>query len=521
MKAPMNPIPIPRWARISIALACAGIGLASSTVNGSLLVRGLELTEPDASSRAILIASSVLMIVTELAAFFLASLLPSARLYRLRIMGVALWAFGVITIFGTRLVLNHNADAAVVAQDMRIDNLKASIASRMADASRVRASGERQNASDHAWTRHLGTLAIKQADAMEREIEPLREELISMQAQQRTTMPRVLGPELALAQSIAMPVLISTIGLTLFGVAGGLLRREERAEAPQEQRREPAVTTPPDPSPSPVAATVAAVEERVEVVGDTTVTGLLAVTEADVPAVTGSVTGVTGRAVPAVPGVPAPIRVHQEHRTAAPAGTVPAVPQATSPMTAWRSIAVAVPLSAMSVSPAAMAAPADQEASIEAATHSEEAVEIPPAAQQPEHQEQKAEPVHALVPRVPQADSEHQVHGPVQQPEHQEHQEHQEQPEHDPEHKEHEPVQPTEAPVTTPDDRYQRLRAGVLAGEIKPNVRALRDAGGAGTETVRRYIRQLADEGVIVPAGKGYALADQRPPDSHTKDLFA
>lgn len=438
---------LPGWARISIALLCAGIGLASSTVNGALLVRGLELTEPDASSRVILIASSVLMIVTELVAFFLVALLPAARLHQLRIIGVALWAFGVVTIFGTRLVLNHNADAAIAAHDMQVDNLKAVIASRSADAGRVRANGERQNASDNAWTRHLGTLAIARADAMERDIEPLREELVSLQAQQRTTLPRVLGPELALAQSIAMPVLISTIGLTLFGVSGMMLRR-------RDDEPEPVAVTPiksPDPLPGTVTPSVGTVEP--------------------------SVTGV--------------YPVHTAHRTAVPAGAVPAVPQASNPMTAWRSIAVAVPLSAMSVSPQAVAAPAAQEVQVEAGTHSEEPAEMPPAVQQP------VEPVQA----------DEVIREQSVQPEQIEVQ--------------HEPAvtEAVTAPVTgMQDDCYQRLRVGVLDGQIKPSVRALREAGGVGTDKARRYLQQLAAEGLIAKEGQGYTLA-QHPP-GHTKDLF-
>ena len=61
------------------------------------------------------------------------------------------------------------------------------------------------------------------------------------------------------------------------------------------------------------------------------------------------------------------------------------------------------------------------------------------------------------------------------------------------------------------DDRYQRIRAGVLAGSIRPSVRAIRDAGGGGTETVRRYLQQLAAEGAIVKEGQGYALATKPP----------
>ena len=437
---PMNPIPLPRWARISIALACVGIGLASSTVNGWLLVRGLELTEPDTSARIILIAAGVLMITVELMAFFLAALLPEARLHRLRIMGLALWAFGVVTIFGTRLVLNHSAEAIVAGQAMRVSNLRSAIATRLADAERVRANGQRQNASDNAWTLHLGALAIKQADAMERDIEPLRDELANLRAAQRTTLPQVLGPSLALAHSVAMPVLVSTIGLTMFGVAGMMLRRQtSAAEATPAQRQEDRIAAAPTVPREPVTDEITVPEAPVT---PPTTAPDVEKSPPMAPAAL-SITTLPAQVIGVVP----------QHRTALPAGTVPAAPPATSPMSAWRAAAAsaAVPLSALSVAPVAIAAPT-------AVTQPQTVAEV------------QQEPA-------------------------------------------------VTAPVTgMQDDCYQRLRVGVLDGQIKPSVRALREAGGVGTEKARRYLQQLATEGLITKEGQGYALA--RHPPGRIEDLF-
>lgn len=437
----MTPINLPRWARISIALTCVAIGLASSAVNGWLLVRGLELTEPDASSRAILMASGVLMITVELVAFFLAALLPAAELRRLRVMGLALWLFGVVTIFGTRLVLNHNAEAAIAAQAMRADNLRASIASILADAARVRANGERQNASDHAWTRHLGALAIKQADAMERNIEPLRDELADLQARQQTTLPRVLGPELALAHSVAMPVLISSIGLTMFGVAGVMLRRQpdgaESTAPVRSVQQQAEQATVPDTVPEAVPAGPVALAED----------GLDAATPAPAAPPPRIIT------LPTQTLEPAP-----RHHTALPVGAVPAVPPAVSAASAWCAVAsAAIPLAAMSAAPVAMAAPIEQAATTPAA----EPINV--------------QAVPAIVPS------------------------------------------PTAGEVRPDDGRYQRIRVGVLAGTVVPSVRGMREAH-VGTDIARRYLKQLAAEGVLIKRGQGYALA---PRPSENSDLFA
>lgn len=67
-----------------LALITAAIGLASSAVTLDFFVLGLQRLEADALARDALIAAGVLMIVTELAAFGLAALLPVAQLRALR-----------------------------------------------------------------------------------------------------------------------------------------------------------------------------------------------------------------------------------------------------------------------------------------------------------------------------------------------------------------------------------------------------------------------------------------------------
>jgi hypothetical protein len=54
--------------------------------------------------------------------------------------------------------------------------------------------------------------------------------------------------------------------------------------------------------------------------------------------------------------------------------------------------------------------------------------------------------------------------------------------------------------------RYELVKAGVIAGTIKPSIRGIQAAEGGSKEVVGRYIKQLAADGVIVPSGRGYAL---------------
>ena len=54
--------------------------------------------------------------------------------------------------------------------------------------------------------------------------------------------------------------------------------------------------------------------------------------------------------------------------------------------------------------------------------------------------------------------------------------------------------------------RYNRVKAAVKAGKLKPSMRALQIAEGGGGIVVRRYLQQLETEGIIVRSGRGYAL---------------
>lgn len=71
-------------------------------------------------------------------------------------------------------------------------------------------------------------------------------------------------------------------------------------------------------------------------------------------------------------------------------------------------------------------------------------------------------------------------------------------------------AQPDSAPAshaTRTDARYQRLRTAVLAGHVKPSVRAMHAAVGGSTLAIREYQQRLADEGAIQRHGQGYRLA--------------
>ncbi len=62
------------------------------------------------------------------------------------------------------------------------------------------------------------------------------------------------------------------------------------------------------------------------------------------------------------------------------------------------------------------------------------------------------------------------------------------------------------ASTATTRVRYERIRAGILAGTIKPSVRAVQAAEGGGTAEVRACLQGLERDGILARAGQGWAL---------------
>lgn len=55
--------------------------------------------------------------------------------------------------------------------------------------------------------------------------------------------------------------------------------------------------------------------------------------------------------------------------------------------------------------------------------------------------------------------------------------------------------------------RFKRVRADILAGKIKPSLRAVYAAHGASQAVAQRYLAALAENGELQRAGQGYVLA--------------
>ncbi|MBY0453760.1 MAG: hypothetical protein K2Q11_02620 [Burkholderiaceae bacterium] len=221
-------INLPTWAYYLLALTAAVIGIAASVVTAQFFIVGLERIEGDAPARHALVAAGVLMIVTELAAFFLAALLPARRLRALRVqlltLAVLLVSFECATIYLTQRVLAHGADAQHSSLQTRIEQLQDSIKAQRMTATALRENGTMQSESRFNWIRQDGANTLNRATDMERQMAPLVAELAALQTQQRPTLADALGQSGMLAYSVARAVLVTVMGLVMCGAAGALLR---------------------------------------------------------------------------------------------------------------------------------------------------------------------------------------------------------------------------------------------------------------------------------------------------------
>lgn len=226
---------LPRWAYIALAAITAAIGLATSGVTAQFFVIGLQQLEADALARDALVAAGILMILTELAAFGLAALLPTQRLRALRwqlmACGVLLVGFEGVTIYATQVALARTSENAHASIGSRISNLEQTIAAQRASAAALRAAGARDAESKYPWIRQSSADTLRQAVAIERRMEPLAQELQALHAQQRPTLSDALGDAGVLWYSVVRSLLISVMGLVMFGASGALLRAARAGRA--------------------------------------------------------------------------------------------------------------------------------------------------------------------------------------------------------------------------------------------------------------------------------------------------
>lgn len=204
------------------------IGFTTSAITAQFFIVGLLKLETDALARDALIAAGVLMIIAEVLAFGIASLLPRNQLASLRLkliaIGLVLLAFEGVTIYITQIALAQTASADAQASTTRIESLRSAIEGQRKSAVALRENAERQGASQHSWVRADGAKSLKEAIAIEAGIARQADQLASLEAVQRPTLASILGQDGLVVYSVARALLVSIVGLMMCAASGALLR---------------------------------------------------------------------------------------------------------------------------------------------------------------------------------------------------------------------------------------------------------------------------------------------------------
>lgn len=212
----------------ALAAVSACIGLSFSAVTGHFFVLGLQRMEPNETARDALAIAGLLMIAAEVAAFFIAALLPIKIMRPLRWlllgMGLLLVIFEAVTVFATQQVLVQASEASRAGTQARIDYLHSSISKAQQSAIAMRQTAQEQVGSRFINQRQDGALLLQSAQALEAQADAQAVELARLLAQQQHTLAQALGHHGVLAYSTARAVLMSITGLVMMSTAGVLLR---------------------------------------------------------------------------------------------------------------------------------------------------------------------------------------------------------------------------------------------------------------------------------------------------------
>jgi hypothetical protein len=299
-----------------IGLGAILLGLAAATAGGWFFVLGLQATEPDDASRHALTLAGVVLILVELGAFGVASLMPrhgtrAARL-GLVVMAAAVVLFEIATMSVTQLTLAARADQVADANQAQALRLRAMIDGRRATIAGLQANAAAQSQSKFPESRAAGAEALRQATAVDAELPALVAELARIEAARRPTLSTVLGEHVA-AFAVARSALVVLAGVGAMGLAGLMFRAARAGSVPAPTVHVPAPSVIPT-VPAPLVAYA------------TPTTSRLAAAVASVPLAAGIVPAAATVPVPAPVAATVPKSERQERAPRAPVPR-PAAPE--------------------------------------------------------------------------------------------------------------------------------------------------------------------------------------------------
>ena len=236
---PVSPVAF-RW----MAVIAAVIGLAASAVAARFFMLAVNAQEVDPTFRWVLTFVAGLFVVSEVAVFTLAGLLDRVRHKSLRgrliLAGCVLLAFEVLSIYASQVVIASAQDARAQAAQTRAAELRTTIDRQRQTSAALTETGRLSGQSVVATSRASGVAALERAAQLDASTLALAAELAHIESQQVPTQSGVFGQAGAVVMGAVRAVLVSSIGLMFFGLAGVLWRMAHEEAHPE-----------PDPAPAP------------------------------------------------------------------------------------------------------------------------------------------------------------------------------------------------------------------------------------------------------------------------------
>jgi hypothetical protein len=456
------------------ALLCFALALLTMATTAWFVVEGINATEPDSPARWAKVASGVLLLVLEASAFGLAGQWPEHSKV-LRALGWAVLALEITLMSVSQISIGMTAAKSASNGAGTIEEIRAQAKEARASADALRADAANMRKSKHGWIQQQAgersAAAAEQSKSAAAAVASLEKHGAAVVS---TPIVEIVGKGGLIGLSIALSVALSLSGIVLMHVAGSLWRRASGAlpvdvqilellqrihgapaapaQAAEIVAPAPALAAPVAPVPAPAPASFKTAEpiEPKNYSTGLAYSSKIKLAGAGLLGAAGALTAPITHAAPAVP-------------TQAKTPSVPAVAPAngvSKPIHAGVSETIHADHANEGGADASNAAPAVLETSPDGVS----------------------KPIHADVPK------------PIQQIV-----------------KKPRAKRAASAKLDTGVEghagaRFKRIRAGVVSGKIRPSVRGIQAVEGGSQEVVADYLRQLETEGVIVRAGRGFAL---------------
>ena len=442
--------------KASTVYLCYFLAALVMLVTAWLIVVGIQATEPASPARHAKVAAGVLLILIEGFAFHAASRWQEIS-GMLRLLGWCVFALQITLMSLSQIATGTTAGKVVELSAATVNEVRAQANESRKTAQTLRDSADRLNKSKHGWLNQQGAKTASEAAAQTAAATGTLDKLDKLQAVASSTpIVQLIGQWGLVVLSFAISMIFELSGVALMHTAGKLSRRAD--SQPVDQK----------------------------------ILGMLQQMRGDAPA---------SPALPAAPAkqeqtpAPAPAETREEQRTA-PVTETPAfgfIPN--NPKQAWHNAPESGEL---------WTAPRREYFLAEEREMPEQAA--PVSVPKPE------QPAPACVPK-----SEHHTDPAVLKPEQKKPTE-SEQPKHTPAAKTKRKTIKTRAAAASSKidtgttgkaaGRYNRIKAAVAAGTLKPSVRAIQEVEGGSNEIVMGYQSALVRDGVIKlnGTGRGYEL---------------